>query len=231
MDRGGRARVVGVDGCRAGWVGIVLGPGRRIAGVFGATIGDLVAAAGPVDAIGIDMPIHPPSAGLRAADLAARAHLGRKASSVFLTPARAVLEAPTYAAACATARAFDGRGISQQAWALRHKILELEAWLAAAPCAVHEVHPEVSFSLLAGAPILARKTSWAGHSARRSALAGGGIVVPDDVGTAGAVAGADDVLDAAAVAWSARRLAAGEARSFPAPPERLADGRVAAIWA
>jgi hypothetical protein len=40
-------------------------------------------------------------------------------------------------------------------------------------------------------------------------------VLPDDLGEAGVVPVAD-VLDAAAVAWSARRFAAGEARSFPA---------------
>jgi predicted RNase H-like nuclease len=41
--------------------------------------------------------------------------------------------------------------------------------------------------------------------------------VPDDLGAAGR-AGADDVLDAAAVAWTASRLAAGTAVSFPDPP-------------
>jgi hypothetical protein len=33
------------------------------------------------------------------------------------------------------------------------------------------------------------------------------------------------------VAWSARRIAAGVARSFPDPPDVSADRRVAAIWA
>jgi predicted RNase H-like nuclease len=226
-----RRRVLGVDGCRAGWVGIVLGAGGPPEGVFGATIGDLVGAADQVEVIGIDMPIHPPEAGLRPADLAARAYLGRKASSIFLTPARPVLEAATYAEAGSVARALDGRGISRQAWALRDKILELGAWLPAAPCPVHEVHPEVSFSLLAGAPILSRKTSWAGLAARRVALADAGIAVPDDLGRAGSMAAADDVLDAAVVAWTARRIAAGEARTFPDPPVSLPDGRVDAIWA
>ena len=91
---------------------------------------------------------------------------------------------------------------------------------------VREVHPEVSFSLLAGAPILASKATWAGLEARRAVLATAGIVVPADLGDAGR-AGPDDVLDAAVVAWSARRIARGRPGASPtsrgtAPP---------AIWA
>lgn len=226
--------VLGVDGCRSGWVGVVLAPARPVVGVLGATIAELVeaasAATGTLQAIGIDMPVHPPEAGYRQADLAARAHLGRKASSIFSTPARTVLDAPSYADACAVARALDGRAISRQAWALRAKILEVGAWLTAAPCPVYEVHPEVSFSLLTGAPISAGKRSAAGLAARRQALSQAGIVAPTDLVDARGVA-ADDVLDAAVVAWSARRIAAGRARSFPDPPERLPDGRLDAIWA
>ena len=226
--------VLGVDGCRYGWVGVVLAPGRPVVRVLGSTIATLVeaacATAGSLEVVGIDMPIHPPEAGSRPADLAARAHLGRKANSIFLTPARSVLAAPSYADACAVARALGGRAISQQAWALRTKILEVGAWLAAAPCPVYEVHPEVSFSLLTGAPIVAAKRTVAGLAARRLALERAGILVPTDLADARGVA-ADDVLDAAVVAWSARRIAAGQARSFPDPPELSADDRVAAIWA
>jgi predicted RNase H-like nuclease len=227
-------RVLGVDGCRSGWVGVVLAPARPVVGVLGATIAELVeaasTAAGTLRAIGIDMPIHPPDAGYRRADLAARAHLGPKASSIFPTPARTVLDAPSYADACAVARALDGRAISRQAWALRAKILEVGTWLPAAPCAVYEVHPEVSFSLLTGAPITAGKRSAAGLAVRRQALSEAGIVAPRDLADARGVA-ADDVLDAAVVAWSARRIAAGRARSFPDRPERLPGGRLDAIWA
>ena len=229
---GATGPVLGVDGCRAGWIGVVLGAGHPPVGVFGPSIVDLVNEAGPVDLMGIDMPIHPPDAGARPADLAAREHLGRKASSVFPTPARTVLAAATYEEACRVARAIDGRAISRQAWSLRNKILEVDGWLASAPCPVQEVHPEVSFSLLAGAPIAASKRTWAGQSARRRSLELAGIPVPSDLGPRGvAGVGADDVLDAAVVAWSARRIAEGVARSFPDPPVRLADGTTPAIWA
>lgn len=229
------APVLGVDGCRAGWVGVVLGPGPRVRGVSGTAIGAVVeaavAVAGDLAAIGVDMPLHLSAGGHRPCDLAARSHLGAKRASLFVTPPEPALRAATYGEACAVARRLTGKAPSRQAWALRAKVVELDAWWRGAPCPVHEVHPEVSFSLMVGAPIAARKTSWAGLAARRAALAGQGVVVPDDIGAAGRVAGADDVVDAAAVAWTARRIAAGIARPFPDPPVDLPGTGRQAIWA
>lgn len=59
-------RVLGVDGCAAGWVGVVLDGRREPTALFGVTIGDVVGAAGPVEVVGIDMPIHPPESRARA---------------------------------------------------------------------------------------------------------------------------------------------------------------------
>jgi predicted RNase H-like nuclease len=231
--------VLGVDGCRAGWVGVVLTPGEPVRGVFGTHIGEIVEAASATSGasasrlavVGIDMPLHLSDDGHRSCDLEARRHLGAKRSSLFVTPPRAALTAATYEEACAIARRATGSAPSRQAWALRTKVLELDRWWVDAPCPVHEVHPEMSFSVMTGAPILARKTTWAGLTTRRAALAKQGIDVPDDLGPAGRLAGADDVLDAAAVAWTARRILTGDALTFPDPPVDLGDGRRQAIWA
>jgi len=59
---------------------------------------------------------------------------------------------------------------------------------------------------------------------RRRLLARHGIVLGDDLGPAGAASVAD-VLDAAVVAWSADRIAAGRAEALPA-----GAGRIGAIW-
>lgn len=77
--------------------------------------------------------------------------------------------------------------------------------------------------------LLARKKSWAGQMARRSLLAGAGIVRPNDLGDAGRTP-PDGVLDAVATAWTAHRIALGRARSLPEPPERDADGHPVANW-
>ena len=42
--------------------------------------------------------------------------------------------------------------------------------------------------------------------------------------------GVDDVLDAAVVARTAQRVASGEARPLPDPPETFSDGIPCAIW-
>lgn len=232
--------VLGVDGCRGGWVGIVLTPEARVHGVVGADIAALVSAAtdaaGPPSVVGVDMPLHLTASGWRPCDQAVRVHLGPKRSSVFPVPPAEALAVDDYAAACAVSRALVGKAFSRQLWMLRPKMRELEAWWAAAGGAVdvREVHPEASFSLMAGAPIVASKRTAGGRAARRAALGAQGIVVPEDLRPGGRLAGADDILDAAAVAWSARRVAAGTARSFPDPPVTLGgDGpvRVQAVWA
>jgi predicted RNase H-like nuclease len=95
---------------------------------------------------------------------------------------------------------------------------------------VIEVHPEMSFAQLAGGvPLAEPKKTWAGAERRRTLLAEAGITFTEPLGEAGLRAGVDDVLDAAAAAWTARRHLAGHATPLPNPPELL-DGRDTAIW-
>jgi predicted RNase H-like nuclease len=60
-------------------------------------------------------------------------------------------------------------------------------------------------------------------------LARAGISLPDDLAAAGTVP-ADDILDAAAVAWTAARIARGQAASFPDPPQPDDARHPIAIW-
>ncbi len=222
-------RVLGVDARRGGWVGIT----SDLRGYQGATIDALVAAAeaeGQVAVVGIDIPIGLPTAGRRKADVLARRIVGERWRSVFFTPIRAALEAPTYAEANALARQVTGKGISRQAYGIGPKILEVDAWLRTADRTVVEVHPEVSFRCLAGRPLPHPKSTWAGIEERRGLLREEGLEPPADLGEAGTRAAVDDVLDAAAVSWTAGRYAAGRARSLPKAPEQYDDGPAAAIW-
>lgn len=224
--------VMGVDGCSKGWVGVLLAA-DRVAGVFAPTIRGLEAAAREVcdvAVMAIDMPIGLPDDGVRAADVLARKPLGGRASSVFSTPVRAVIELDDYEEAAQVSRMRTGRGLTKQSFALRAKIREVDSWLPHAACRVVEVHPEVSFAALAGAPLGHPKSTWAGVELRRSLLATAGITVPSDLGLAGVCAGVDDVLDAAVAAWSAGRVRDALARSIPDPPQTFSDGIAAAIW-
>jgi predicted RNase H-like nuclease len=85
-------------------------------------------------------------------------------------------------------------------------------------------------SYSAGVPLQSRKSSWAGMTFRRQLLGGAGICLPDDLGAAGEKAAPDDVLDAAAAAWTALRVLRNQARPSPNPPELFSDGLPSAIW-
>ncbi len=222
-------KVVGADGCRGGWVAVELHDGAFHAARFFEAFGALLEASADARAIGVDIPIGLLARGGRAADREARRRLGAAASSLFTMPPRAALEAPSYAAAREVARRLDGPGISAQAYALRAKILEVDPF-AAADARLHEVHPELGFLELAGRPLGAAKKSWNGLAERRRLLRRAGIRLPDALGEAGRRAGSDDVVDAAVAAWSAARIARGEARPLPDPPEASPEGRPVAIW-
>jgi len=224
------AGIVGVDACPTGWVGVILDGGSTRA-IWAATIDELAVQAGGRAVLAIDIPIGLPEHGVRAADGAARKAAGPRGAAVFTTPVRAALEASTFKEANAVSRDLAGSGLSQQSYGLRTKILEVDRWLNTVACDVREVHPEVSFAVMAGEPLATKKKSWAGACERRRLLADAGIVLDDDLGVAGIKAGYDDVLDAAVAAWTAQRIVAGTAISLPSPPEVDSAGRLVAIWA
>jgi predicted RNase H-like nuclease len=231
----GSGRVLGIDACRAGWIGIALSGGEAQAYFAPAIreLADRAAADGPPLVIAIDIPIGLADAGRRGADVLARKELKGRWPSLFIAPVRAAVEAADYQAAAAENRRLAGEGLSRQAFALRAKILDVDEWLRAggrAPGRVVEAHPELSFAAMAGAPLRSRKITWAGAAQRRALLAQEGIVLDGDLGLAGEQAGVDDVLDAAAAAWTARRVSHGSARCLPPSPEVFSDGIPAALW-
>lgn len=226
---------MGVDACKAGWVGVLLGEdGETLGAHVSRHIADLVAAVeadtGPVAVIGVDIPIGLADSGPRLADLQARQAAGVRRSSVFLAPVRAALATPDYATALAINRELSGSGCSVQAYRIGPKIMEVDAWMRGGGRRVVEVHPELSFATMDGEPLADSKATWAGAERRRALLAREGIVLPPDLGRAGRLAGVDDVLDAGAAAWSARRVLVGRAICRPERPQTFSDGIPCAIW-
>lgn len=215
-------RVVGVDGWSGGWVAVTLGEGR-VSVTDHPTFADVLTAAAEAVVIGVDIPIGLPAEPGRPADVAARMALSPYGSRVFQTFPRHVIEAPSYGEAVAACGS--GPKLSRQSYGLRGKILEVDEYRHDAR--VFEVHPELSFAAMAGAPLVSKKT-WNGAMRRRDLLAAQGIELPDDLATAGRVP-IDDVLDAAAAAWTAGRIAAGVALCLPPDPP-VEHGRPVAIW-
>jgi len=223
----GSAVALGVDAYKAGWVAVTIGD-RGFETAFAASRLEAIVAQFPdVVAIGVDIPIGLPERGRRRCDLAAAAMLGPRRSSVFLTPPRAALLAPTHAAASAICVQLTGNGLSQQAYALRTKILEVEQVAPGDP-RIFEVHPEVSFRAMADRHLLSAKGTWAGMWDRLDLLNRQGIVLPRSLGAADAVSPID-LIDAAAAAWSARRQTGGQAMPV-SEPEIDSVGRLVSIW-
>jgi predicted RNase H-like nuclease len=220
--------VTGVDACRGGWAAVSLTAGSPTAGRPRVTVSvgpSLRAALEPGPAgtriVGIDMPLGLLATGWREADRAARGLLGPRRSSVFAIPPRAVWAEESYPAANRRCRELTGQGFSVQAWGLRAKLLEANEYRDRCGHPMYEVHPELAFGAMAGAPLAASKHTGPGREARRRVLAEAGIEIPGPVPAA--VLG--DILDAAAVAWSARRIAAGQAVILPAEPQLDDQGR------
>lgn len=221
--------VLGIDACgKQGWTGIRLTDGAYAGSLVDVRLDALIGRAAGVEAIAVDMPLGLVETGWRAADLEARVLLRVRRSSVFLVPPRPAWLEPDYVAAGDRCHELTGRRLSRQVWALAPKLLEARAcWLA--DHRIHEVHPEVSFRALAGGvPLAYPKKTWRGQNVRRDLLAAAGLVLPDELGEADRVP-VDDVLDAAAAAWSAHRIALGTAGRIPEVPEVDAEGRVIEI--
>ena len=93
---------------------------------------------------------------------------------------------------------------------------------------MHEVHPELSFTMLAGGvPMAEAKRTPEGQRLRREALivAFGAHVVEEALARRDRrTTQADDVLDALAVLWTAERLVRGEAVVLGDPAARDATG-------
>ena len=217
--------VVGVDGWKDGWVGIELVNGRFHRAWLAADGDGLLAEAADAGVVAIDIPIGLSAAGTRACDRAAKQLLGIRSSSLFLAPPRSVMVTEPYAAANALAKSEFGFGISRQAYGLREKVLEIDAL---EDSRLREVHPELAFKAMVG-EVLPSKRTWAGVEARRRALAAHGIVLPAGLAEVGRVP-VDDVLDAAAAAWTAHRIVTGEAEVVPEEVEVDEFGRRMAIW-
>ena len=222
-----RMRVLGVDGFKAKWVAIVLVDGAFERAVLATSLGELAASFSDAAAIAVDVPIGSEPDRFRRVDAAARTFVGRRRSSVFAMPPAEVFRVEKYEDACARCRELTGSAPSKQTWELRAKIREAEE-IAAQDARIIEVHPEVSFRALHGRELTHAKKSWAGQAVRRAMLARAGIVLPDDLGDAGAAA-ADDVLDAAIAAWSAERHARGVSE-YIEPKLMGDDGRAVTIW-
>lgn len=217
--------LAGADGCKSGWILVqVAHPGAPVTHALCPDAATLLART-PRDAVvGIDIPIGISDRDRRAAEVECKRALGPRRSSVFWSPVRAALDATIHEEANARNREASGLGLSAQAFHIMRRIADVDARLRAdarAAARVHEVHPEACFAALnGGAPLRHPKKRAEGQSERRALLAPvfpGAFDAIREAYRAKEIA-SDDILDALVALWTASRIAAGRARTYPAGP-------------
>jgi predicted RNase H-like nuclease len=220
--------LLGIDGCKGGWYAVRQDAktGEITARVW-TSFAELLAWAPAPAIVAVDMPIGLATKGHRACDAEARRRLRwPRSASVFQTPVRQTLGVEDYRTACDLNRTATGKGISKQAFNILRKIEDVDTALRADArnaARVFEVHPELAFMQLdvkqggEAKGFVEGKTTEAGHSRRKALLEPVfGTALQDALDSRPArFVKKDDVLDAFAVLWSARRIAAGRAVSLP----------------
>lgn len=236
--------IAGVDGCRRGWL---VALEREDAGDRSISLEVIDSAAElfsrwpDLSLAVIDIPIGLTECKPRQADTLARRYLGVRGCTVFPAPYRAMLstagQAPEIGQTEASRirRSLDGKGCSRQTYMIFDKIKDVDTVITPSlQSKLIEGHPEVSFATMQGGVATPnRKASVAGRSERLQALAPSFGDVSSFL-TRGRSLGveADDVLDAFAMLWTARRLRDGvSVLRLPDPAEPVGAGLCAQIVA
>ena len=194
-------RAIGIDGCPGGWV-CATRTGVHVV----SNLAEVFAHLDDSTLVGVDMPIGLPTTGVRTSDRHARAFLTKRASTIFSTPPRDLIDFVDYAVANTTSKERHGRGIAKQAFHLFRRIRELDNMMSPElEDRVVEVHPECSFREMSG-ELLPSKHTPLGLAQRRQAIRERFGDVPERLRGAKP----DDILDAYAVLWSTERFARGE---------------------
>lgn len=214
----------GVDGFARRWI-VALVDGTHVRLQVAATAREVVTLTQRCEAVAVDVPMGLADDGLRRCEREARARLGSARSSIFSTPPRAVLDhvGDWHAALAAARSAANGKGMSKQSFHILPGIKAFDE-LRVDESRVVEAHPELSFRALAAVAavdaagpaddtagpavdFVSKKTA-RGQGQRLSAL-GRWVDIPQALGDVPDGPAMDDVLDALACAWTARRWAEG----------------------
>lgn len=161
---------VGVDACPLGWLSTKIDPN-------GITIEpheefeDLCRAYTDADRILVDIPIGFPEDERRRCDEEARELLGSRGLSVFYPPCRAATGCNNYPEANKVHKEQVGHGLSQQAYSIGEKILEVADVVGGEyDGVIREAHPELCFAALNGQPIAYSKSTDCGRGLRMKLL-------------------------------------------------------------
>ena len=227
--------VIGVDGCPGGWMAIIWREGKATAKLFPLN-GFVEILNEGAAMIAVDMPIGFPEIYGRNADIEARRALAPFGSRVFPVPCRAAVHATNYTEAIRINKLHsENVSIPPVTNAIRPRMQEVDRVMSPdMERRVREVHPEVSFYAMNGRKALQyKKKSAEGEIERLSLLREAGFPEFDfaTVNYRRSQVKRDDIIDACAAAWSARRILENKALHFPTAEERDVRGLLMRIHA
>lgn len=215
---------VGVDACPAGWFATAYSGRECTTELFGE-FSELIQHYDDAERILVDIPIGLPVNRRRRCDESAKTILGCRGLSVFYTPCEDAIQLDTYEDANRKQKAQTGQGLSQQAFAIRDKILEVGDIVGEDYNGrIRESHPELCFYALNGQPVAYPKSSDQGRSMRLRLLEeeiDGAEDVYEDVlsETLRKEVGRDDILDSMALAVAAQSEKLGTVPEHPESDE------------
>jgi predicted RNase H-like nuclease len=214
--------IAGVDGCGDRWIAVVDSGDGRTEIRPPVSLPELLECR-ELELLVMDIPIGLTDSGPREADLLARQFLGKRGCCVFPAPIRPILDCGSWEEACRVRFAVEGKKISKQMFGILDKVREVDAALRRLRSGnIFEGHPEVSFALMNnGSPLLIGKKKSAGRDYRTELISrcfsGASEKLSEHRHHR------EDILDAYALLWTAKRIKSNNARTFPSDhkPDRL----------
>ena len=174
--------------------------------------------------LGIDMPVVLSEVIPRQADQLARKLLSKKASSVFTAPTPEMLNQPNYEKASLVSKRLFGKSMSLQSWYLFPKIKDVQTMIHHKDMQIYEIHPELSFRAMNNEQVILESKKTHEGFALRNALLSMHFknFIFEDIRNQHARKDVmdNDILDALAVLWSAKRIQSNQASYLPQAPEK-----------
>jgi predicted RNase H-like nuclease len=218
--------IIGIDGCKSGWFSIWENQDKSIHSSVFSNLNELKNFFKNESQliVGIDMPVVLSEVIPRQADQLARKLLSKKASSVFTAPTPEMLDQPNYEKASLVSKKLFGKSMSLQSWYLFPKIKDVQTMIHHEDMQIYEIHPELSFRAMNNEQvILESKKSHEGFAIRNSLLTMHfKNFIFEEIRRQYARKDVmdNDILDALAVLWSAKRIQSNQASFLPQAPEK-----------
>jgi predicted RNase H-like nuclease len=218
--------IIGIDGCKSGWFSVWENQDKSIHSSVFSNLNELKNFFKNESQLilGIDMPVVLSEVIPRQADQLARKLLSKKASSVFTAPTPEMLDQPNYEKASLVSKRLFGKSMSLQSWYLFPKIKDVQTMIHHEDMQIYEIHPELSFRAMNNEQVILESKKTQEGFALRNALLSMHFknFIFEDIRNQHARKDVmdNDILDALAVLWSAKRIQSNQASYLPQAPEK-----------